>query len=52
MVDMGEIIRTLLSGLAPFIGKAIVAIIIISALGFVIDLVAHKIRNRKKKNEE
>lgn len=48
MVDMKEILAGLFSAFMPFVGKAIIAIIIVAALGFCIDLIAHKIKNRKK----
>ena len=50
MVDMGEILKGLLSAFTPFVGKAIVAIIIVGALGIGIDLAAHAIKNRRNKN--
>lgn len=48
MVDMGEILGGLWSAFAPFVGKAIIAIFVVGLLGFGIDFVAHKIKNRKK----
>ena len=48
MVDMGEILTGLWSAFAPFVGKAIIAIIVVGVLGFGIDLIAHKIKNRKR----
>ena len=52
MVDMGEILGGLWSAFAPFVGKAIIAIIIVGALGFCIDLAAHKIKSRKDKDSQ
>lgn len=48
MVDMGEILGGLWSAFAPFVGKAIIAILVVGLLGFGIDLVTHIIKNRKK----
>ena len=48
MVDMKEILVGLFSAFMPFVGKAIITIIILGILGFFIDLAAHKIKNRKK----
>ena len=48
MVNMEEIITGIMGAFAPFIGKAIVAIVIVGLIGVAIDIIAHKIRNRKK----
>ena len=48
MVNMKEILAGLFSAFMPFVGKAIIAIIVVALLGLGIDLIAHKIRNRKK----
>ena len=48
MVDMKEILAGLFSAFMPFISKAIITIVIVGILGFLIDLAAHKIKNRKK----
>ena len=43
-----EILQGLWNAFSPFVGKAIIAIIIVGLLGFSIDLIADKIRNRNK----
>lgn len=48
MVNMTEIFEGLWTAFAPFVGKAIIAIVIVGALGFLIDLISHKIKDRKK----
>ena len=48
MVNMEEIITGIMGAFAPFIGKAIVAIVIVGLIGVAIDIIAHMIRNRKK----
>ena len=48
MVDMEEIVTGIMRAFAPFIGKAIIAIVIVGLIGLAIDIIAHKIRNRKK----
>lgn len=45
---MGEILQGLWNAFAPFIGKAIIAIIIVGIIGLAIDLIAKKIKHRKK----
>lgn len=45
---MEEIIFGLWNAFAPFIGKAVIAIIVVGALGLCIDIIAHKIRNKDK----
>lgn len=47
MVDMKEIIGGLWKIFSPFIGKAIIAVVILGLLGLVIDIIAHKIRKKK-----
>lgn len=47
MVDMKEIIGGLWNAFAPFVGKAIIAVIILGLLGLAIDIIAHKIRKKK-----
>ena len=47
MVNMKEILGGVLKVFTPFIGKAIITIVILGALGLLIDLIAHKIRNKK-----
>lgn len=48
MVDMGEILGGLWTAFSPFVGKAVIAIVIVGVLGIGIDLVANAIKNRKK----
>lgn len=48
MVDMGEIIGGLWTAFAPFVGKAIIAIIVVGLLGLGINLAVNAIKNRKK----
>lgn len=48
MVDMKEILGGLWTAFSPFIGKAIIAIVIVGILGISIDLLAHAIKKRKK----
>lgn len=49
MVNMKEILSGLWSAFAPFVGKAVIAIIIVGALGIGIDLAAHAIKKHKNK---
>ena len=51
MVNTKEILVGLFSAFMPFVGKALIAIIIVGALGFGIDLITHAIKKRKKKDE-
>ncbi len=47
MVNMKEILGGIFTAFKPFIGKAIITIVILGALGLLIDVIAHKIRNKK-----
>lgn len=48
MVDMREILGGLWTAFGPFVGKAVIAIIIVGVLGIGIDLAAKALKNRKK----
>jgi len=48
MVNMKEIMGIVWDIFAPFVGKAMIVVIILGVLGLLIDIAVHKIRNKKK----
>lgn len=52
MVNIGEILGGLWNAFAPFVGKAIIAIVIIGVLGIGIDLTVHAMKKHKNKERE
>ena len=48
MVNMKEILGIAWNIFAPFVGKAMIALVIVLPLGLGIYIIAHKFKNRKK----
>ena len=46
---MQEILQGLWNAFAPFIGKAVIAIIVVGFLGLGINLITHKFQNKDKR---